>query len=192
MKSRSTKAISDRAGCVANEGAVLAPRAAAFEKRVTRVVAGSIFPNFLDVVISTRPPFVRKIIKMILSLRLALLINVMTNKLMKKDQMMNWGISHGKFAFNCKTAYEYLRIIDKYQLADIGVLINQDFLLIGAERDHFIPKEFYKTVIDEIQNVRSLCYRLFTHNENAETHCNTGNMKLVLDFIIGWIEGLSK
>jgi pimeloyl-ACP methyl ester carboxylesterase len=38
----------------ASLGGMLAPRAAAFEKRIIRVIAWSIFPNFMDILISTQ------------------------------------------------------------------------------------------------------------------------------------------
>ncbi|MGN6714158.1 hypothetical protein [Anaerocolumna jejuensis] len=66
--------------------------------------------------------------------------------------------------------------------------ITQDFLLLGAEKDHFIPVEFYKPIIDSLPNVKSLTYRLFTEKESAENHCNAGNTKLALDTIINWIK----
>ncbi|WP_029160376.1 hypothetical protein [Clostridium scatologenes] len=57
-----------------------------------------------------------------------------------------------------------------------------------AEKDHLIRIEKYKDAIDSLKNVKSLTYRMFTEKENAASHCNTGNPKLVLDTIISWIK----
>lgn len=46
--------------------------------------------------------------------------------------------------------------------------------------------------IDSLTNVKSLTYRMFTTKENAASHCNTGNPKLVLDTIISWIKIIKK
>ncbi|HPB84091.1 MAG TPA: alpha/beta hydrolase, partial [Spirochaetota bacterium] len=65
--------------------------------------------------------------------------------------------------------------------------ITQDFLLLAAARDHFIPLHFYKQEIDALTNVSSLTFRLFTERESAHNHCNAGNPALVLDTIASWI-----
>lgn len=49
-------------------------------------------------------------------------------------------------------------------------------------------RENDKDAIDSLKNVKSLTYRMFTEEENAASHCNTGNPKLVLDTIISWIK----
>jgi hypothetical protein len=72
-------------------------------------------------------------------------------------------------------------------MVDIGERITQDFLLLGSTKDHFIPRGFYKQVIDSLSNVKSLTFRLFTEKEEAENHCNAGNTKLALDTITEWI-----
>jgi len=76
----------------------------------------------------------------------------------------------------------------RFQIIDIAHLIDQDFLLLGASNDHFIPVDLYKTEIDHLTSVRSMTFRLFTNRENAGNHCNAGNTKLAVDTIIGWIE----
>ena len=75
-------------------------------------------------------------------------------------------------------------------ITSVGALINQDFLLIGANEDHFVPYSFYKDEIDALPSTRSLTFRLFTERENAGTHCSAGNVKLVLDFIDGWLKSI--
>ena len=110
---------------------------------------------------------------------------------MGKDPMAKWGIEHGMHNFGVNSAYDYFMKADKFQIIDIAHLIDQDFLLIGALQDHFIPVEYYKTEIDSLTNVNSMTYRLFTDQENAGNHCNAGNTKLALDTIIQWI-GLIK
>lgn len=169
-------------------GGVLAPRAVAFEKRIKRVVGWSILPNFLDVILSTRPPMIQKIARLCLKLHFKAFLKLTFKVQMRRDQMVKWGIIHGMYSFGAKSPYEYMKKADQLQIADIGSKIDQDFLLIGAEHDHFIKKELYKDEIDALTNVRSLCYRLFTEKENADTHCNVGNTKLVLDFILNWIQ----
>jgi pimeloyl-ACP methyl ester carboxylesterase len=173
-------------------GGMLTPRAAAFEPRIKRVVAWSIFPNFLEVMISTREPKIQNIIKSLLKFRLKSFFNFVVHKQMKKDPLAKWGVEHGIFVLGTQSPYDYFKMANEFQLDNIAGQITQDFLLLGAQKDHLIPVEYYKKVIDRLTNVRSLTYRLFTSYEKAENHCNIGNSVLALDFIVNWIEGLKK
>ena len=168
-------------------GGVLAPRAAAVEKRIRRVVGFSILPSLYDVFLARQSSSVRTMINTLLSLKQkSLLISVAENKL-SRNPMIEWQIHHAMYAFGADTVYDLLCELRKYQIADIGEQIDQDFLLIGASEDHFIPMSLYKDEIDALPNVRSLTYRLFTEHQDAGTHCSAGNVKLVLDFIDAWI-----
>ncbi|MBC7252897.1 MAG: alpha/beta fold hydrolase [Actinobacteria bacterium] len=173
-------------------GGMLAPRAAAFEPRIKRVVAWGVLPNFLDVVLSTRPRALRYLTKMFLRLGLKPLINAAAKHQMAADSLAEWGIKHGCYAFGVDSPYDFLRMADKFQFLDVADSITQDFLLLGSTRDHFIPLDFYKAVIDRLSNVRSLTFRLFTERECAENHCNVGNIRLALDTISTWIAGMSR
>lgn len=173
----------------ASLGGMLAPRAAAFEKRITRVIAWSIFPNFMDILISTQPPRLQKILKLLLKLKLAFIINFVFNlKLKKGEELVKWGLKHGMYAYEAKTPYEYLIKMNKYQMINIASLIEQDMLIIGANQDHFIDYQIVGEEINALKNVKSLTVRIFTDKENAGAHCNVGNAKLTLDTMMGWIE----
>lgn len=168
-------------------GAMLAPRAAAFEKRIKRVVAWSLLPNLFDLLLYDMPARFQQVIRLSMALEDEEVINLLLKRLMEKDPMIEWAINHGIHNMGVNTPYEYLEKINKFQFMDVAPQINQDFLLLGAEKDHFIPVEFYKPIVDGLNNVKSLTFRLFTEKEHAENHCNAGNTKLVLDTIIAWL-----
>ena len=111
---------------------------------------------------------------------------------MEKDPMAEWALSHGMYALNAGSPYEYLRKVNSFQLYDVADRITQDFLLLAAAKDHFILLDFYKPEIDVLKNVSSLTFRIFTEHEHAENHCNVGNAQLVLDTIISWIRTLKE
>jgi len=169
-------------------GAMLAPRAAAFEARIKRVVAWSLVPNFFELVIYDTPKSFQNIIRILIKHKGEAILNLLMKSLMKKDPLIEWAIHHGIHNMGVHTPYEYLRKISQFQYMDVIERISQDFLLISANKDHFIPLEFYKPIIDGLTNVKSLTYRLFTEKESAENHCNAGNAKLALDTIITWIK----
>ena len=173
-------------------GGVLAPRAAALEKRIRRVVGFSILPSLFDVFLSKQSSIIRGSISNLLAFRQKWLLNIIVKKKLARNPMLEWQLNHAMYAFGATSIYDLLCELKKYQIADIGRLIDQDFLLIGASEDHFIPASLYKDEIDALQGVRSLTYRLFTEQENAGTHCSIGNTKLVLDFIDNWIASVKQ
>lgn len=168
-------------------GAILAPRAAAFENRIKRVVAWSVCTNMLELLLDVLPKEQQDAIKELLRKQDRDTINNIIYKQMEREPLIDWSMHHGFFNMGVDNPYDFMLATNKYQYKDVADKITQDFLLLGAEKDHLIRLEKYKLVIDSLTNVKSLTYRMFTSKENAASHCSTGNPKLVLDTIISWI-----
>ena len=94
------------------------------------------------------------------------------------------------YAYEADSAYGYARKLKLYDLEPVADKIDQDMLILGANKDHFINYKMVGKEINMLNNVRSLTFRLFTDKEQAQDHCNCGNTKLALDSICHWIEGL--
>lgn len=179
----------------ASLGGMLAPRAAAFEKRIKRVIAWSIFPNFKEVILAASSPAEErsmKIARWLVDHNFKGIINAVFNKIAKKDEMIRWGLEHGKYAYEAGSAFEYAKKMDKFQMMDIADRITQDILIVGANKDHFIPYTMVGKEINALKNVRSLTFRLFTDKEDACNHCNCGNVKLTFDTFMNWIMQMKK
>ncbi len=171
----------------ASLGGYLAPRAAAFEPRIKRVVGWSIFPDFFDVVIADHPGVMRSAIGGIFKLGLGKAMNRMYDKMMEKDELVRWNLLHGMYAYDAKTPDEYIRRIRKFTLKGIADRITQDVLILGAREDHFIMPKLFHEEYDLLTNVRSLTLSLMTDRQDAGAHCNVGNTKLTLDTMADWI-----
>lgn len=169
-------------------GGYLAPRAAAFDKRITKVVAWSVFPCFQDVIVGVLPDGAKRAFYTLMKLHARGLLNFVFGMKAKKDPLIDWGLKHGMYAYEAKDAYEYACKLKLYDLAPIADLITQDMLIVGANKDHFIDYRLVGREINMLKNVKSLTFRLFTDKEEAENHCNVGNGQLVLDEICSWIE----
>lgn len=169
-------------------GAILAPRAAAFENRIKRVVAWSVCANMLELLLDAIPKAEREALKELLRKKDKNTINDIMYKQMEREPLIDWGMHHGFYNMGVDNPYDYMLAANRYEYKNVAAKITQDFLLLGAEKDHLIRIENYKSAIDSLTNVRSLTYRMFTVKENAASHCNTGNPKLVLDTIISWIK----
>ena len=61
--------------CGLERGGMLAPRAAVFEKLIERVIAWSVFPSFIDILLSSLPAGRRRMLQLCLRLKLKGLLN---------------------------------------------------------------------------------------------------------------------
>jgi len=173
-------------------GGYLAPRAAAFEKRITKVIGWSIFPDFFEGVMIKNPKIVNIFMDIIFKMHLENIFNPVYNKLMEKDEMLKWGILHGLYAYGGKTPMDFARKLRQFTLkGGVGERVTQDVLILGAKEDHFIDPKLFHLEYDLLPNARSLAFQLYTNQDDAGSHCNVGNMKLTLDTMISWIQQMN-
>ena len=176
-------------------GAMLALRAAAFDKRITRAVSWSVFPDFLDVVLDQIPKKVAGIVRFMLKHNLRIVLSpilCMMKLIRKNDPLFQWGVNHGMYAYGADSIYDYLKKVSKYQIMDVASMIEQDVLILGANQDHLVDYRMIGKEINALTNANSLTFRLFTEKENAGNHCNLGNAKLALDVILQWLTFLKQ
>lgn len=171
----------------ASLGGMLAPRAAAFEPRISRVIAWSVFPNFQDVLLNNLPPKKLRIFRLCLKLKLQPLLNAALKKAARNNEMIRWGLAHGMYAYEAKKPYEYVCKMNDYQIMNVADQITQDVFIVGASEDHFIDYTTVGVEIAALRNARSVTFRLFTKPEHACNHCNCGNVKLTFDTFMDWI-----
>ena len=168
-------------------GGSLAPRAAAVEKRIKRVISWSGMPDFLDSLLSTRSNTLQKLTRWMLKLHFAPVINAAMKSQTKSDPMAKWGFEQGINSFGLKSAYQFMRAASKIRVTDVGGKISQDVLIISGDRDHFAPVGFYRIMIDAMPNARTMTYRLFTEKELSGAHCIIGNTQALLDCMLSWL-----
>ncbi len=156
-------------------------RAAAFEKRISRVIA---FPPLYDWMESTNS-FNRWLV----------------NSMMKWDWLMNSSIRMKmKSPLMKHVVNQTLFITGKKELLDVArwemamnkehihsELVNQDVLLLAGEKDSFQPVVLYRKQMEALTNAKSVTGRIFTRADKAESHCGMGNLRLPLEVIVAWL-----
>lgn len=174
----------------ASLGGMLAPRAAAFEKRVRRVVGWAILPEFQQVILDMLPAAGKAAVKLLLKAGAKEIVNAAVRVRMKKDDCIEWGVLHGMYAMGADSPYTYLRRLADFKMTDVGGRIDQDVLILGAYQDHFIDWHHYREELDALPHAASLTLRLFSEKDSAAAHCNVGNTMLVLETIADWIRSV--
>ena len=171
-------------------GGCLVMRAAAFESRVERVVAYDVFTNGLDVILRQAPALLRRLLKVLLKLRAARLVDWMLAGAARRSPVVQWGIQEGMHVTGTTSAFGFLEAISHFQTADVSASIRQDVLLLAGSEDHYVPLEQWHDQIGMLKNARSITARLFTRGESAQNHCQAGNYGLALSTIVNWLDGM--
>ena len=172
-------------------GGCLVMRAAAHEKRVSRVVADDICTDFFETILRQFPAKSRKMITFLVkhnSRMHAAIINSIIHRLSLKNLMIDWGVAQGMHVMGVKTPYEFLQKCAAFHTAEVSPFVEQDVLLMGGQEDHYIPLHQFFDQGKMLTNVCSLTSRLFTRKETAHNHCQLGNVGLSVKVIVNWAE----
>jgi pimeloyl-ACP methyl ester carboxylesterase len=175
-------------------GGCLVIRAAAYEKRIKRVVADDICTDFFETLLRQVPAKSRNLVNFLVdhdNKLNTLLINSILRKLSKKSLMLEWGLNQGMNVTGSKTPYEFFRKIKAYNTKEISALVDQDVLLMAGQNDHYIPLHQFFDQGEMLINARSLTSRMFTRSESAQNHCQLGNVGLSIRVIVNWVEEIT-
>ncbi len=168
-------------------GGYLAPRAAAFDKRIQRVVAYDVLEDFLGCLSAKLDPGAQKLLALLMQCRAKGIINKLMSGVIKKDEFARWAFGHGMHVSGTTKPYDYLKWVESFTTQPFAHLIDQDFLLLGGTEDHLVPLPQFFSQAGNLPNVRSLTTRLFTDKEQASSHCQVGNLQLAADWIANWL-----
>ncbi len=166
--------------------------AAAFEPRIKRAVAWDILFNPFNIWLGRLEPAERALVNTLYRLHAAPILNALMGQAMKKNMVVDWGVRQAMYILGARTPFEYLQKNETYKQDGFAHLVKQDVLLMAGSEDFGIPLEQFYQQIAALENVRSLTARLFTRAEQAQNHCQLGNIQLALDVITNWIEFTSR
>jgi len=169
-------------------GGFFALRAAAFEKRIKRVIAWDVVYDFFECVMGRNGILKYHIVNLLVSLKIKSLINYMAYKQMKAKEMEKWIYEQMMYAYGADTMFDYMKTLKKYNTKQVSSNVTQDVLLLAGEEDHIIPLRMYDRQLYAVKNAESVEGRIFTKEEHASNHCQVGNIDLALDYIIDWIK----
>lgn len=97
--------------------------------------------------------------------------------------MIRWGLSGKSEPYE---AVEWMLAMNKEHIS--SHLIDQNVLLLTGENDAFQPPILLKKQKAALVNAKSVTTRIFTKEEQADQHCQIGNLNIVLNEMYEWIE----
>ena len=165
-------------------GGYLATRAAAYDKRISRVVMCDLIYDFYGAVIGKmgdKGKFFDNLVDHPKNPMWGLV-----NRKLEQNYFAKWLLDQGYSVFeNVHTPCEYFNYIKRFNTREISPMITQDVLVLAGESDLYTI--FYDEQIQALANAKSVTGRLFTAKESADHHCQVGNIPLLLSTITDWI-----
>jgi pimeloyl-ACP methyl ester carboxylesterase len=167
-------------------GGLLAPRAAAFEKRLSALIANDGVYDFGAAALSAFPADKRAAARQALLAKEAPELDRMLGEAMKRSPTAAWSNTHGMYAMGVPTPRAFLaRMLDFHLRDGIAEAISCPTLVCEAEEDMFFsgqPRELYD---------RLTCRKTFLQFmvvEGAGAHCQVGAFRLAFARMYDWLD----
>jgi dienelactone hydrolase len=163
-------------------GGNLAPRAAAFERRLAACVANGGVLSFLG----ARVPKDMTLEQFAKALRENPdEVNAGMRAAAERSPEARWGQENGMFTFNASTPAEWFTKLLDYDLTPYAAQIRCPTLVIDVEHENSFPGEA-KKLYDLLTCPKTWCF--FTEEEGAGDHCQTGSPALAQQRIFDWLD----
>jgi pimeloyl-ACP methyl ester carboxylesterase len=163
-------------------GGYLCLRAAAFEPRIQRVIAWSVVYDWMQAVNT----YVKRVTEWFFKHSGALERAI--NLKMKIDPYHRYVAQQWMYITKEATPVKAARHIMAMNAANLhSELVTQDVLILTGEEDSFAPLKLHYKQLEELKNAKSVTGRIFTKDEQAQHHCQIGNIGLALDVMANWL-----
>jgi len=167
-------------------GGYLAPRAAAFEKRISALIADDGVYDYGRANLGFVPPEQWDEVVAAIKAKDALEMDKALEAAMKQSPVAAWALTHGMYCMGAKSPRAYLAAALEFHLRDgIAEKISCPTLVCDAEDDMFFrgqPQQLY----DHLTCPKMLMR--FTNSEGAGAHCQVGAARLAFGRMYDWLD----
>ena len=170
-------------------GGCLVIRAAAFEPRVRRAIAFDAMTDFGECVLHTAASGARAAALGILGYAPRVL-DAVVGRVARHDLMVEWGVRQGMHVMGAASPHAYFDALSAYTTRRVSDRVTQDVLLLCGAEDHYVPLRQLGDQMRMLTNAASVSSRTFTRADQAQNHCQIGNLGLALRVIAGWLDTL--
>jgi len=170
-------------------GGWLCLRAAAYEPRISRVIATGHAIDYMK----SMNVFFRWLHLWLYRNHRNFMARLTEKKFMRnKESIPGWMVKHLMYITKKNKPLDALETYLMMNEQNIhSELITQDVLLLLGKGDHFIPFKMLDMQVKALINAKSITTRVFRKEEHAQNHCQIGNIGLSLDVMVKWINEIS-
>ena len=169
-------------------GGYLAPRAAAFDNRIKRVVLWNQLTDFLACFSAKVGQHTVDRILRLLETGREREVNSYFAQLIGSQDPTGWAVAHGMHISGSKSPSEYIRWLSRMSTASFSSKIKQDVLILTGTEDHIVPLSQLYDQMRTLTRARSVSVHIFSAQEDAHNHCQVGNNGLAIDVILNWLD----
>lgn len=163
-------------------GGYLAPRAAAFEKRLKLVVANG---GLYDFDLTRGPGQPKNLNRLLTDTAACARIDEAILARMKQDVAARWFYNDGMWKFAARTPSEWLRMTEAYTMRDCVARVDCHTLIVDAENETALAGQAIK-LYEALRCPKT--FMLFTEAEGAGEHCQVGAVLRSNERILDWVE----
>jgi pimeloyl-ACP methyl ester carboxylesterase len=165
-------------------GGWLCLRAAAFEPRIIRVIATG---HALDYMKGMNAIF--RGVHLWFFEHGRNFMDKMAMMKMRREGLFSWMVKQLMYITKKEKPMDALEIYLRMNEKNIhSELVKQDVLILTGRDDHLIPFKMHREQMRALTQAKSVSGRIFTKEQHAQNHCQTGNIGLALDIMVKWIE----
>lgn len=164
-------------------GGYFVVRAAAYEKRIRRVVCFDFFYDGLNIFLNGLEKNLKDKLKQLLDEGKSDEINKLVDKMIDNNLDAQFKFNKGYENTGEKYPYDLLKNIANHNIRGLGKLVTQDVLLLAGKEDHYVPFEDLILEQNELTNTSSLITKVFTKETGGEQHCQAGRYDLAINEI---------
>jgi pimeloyl-ACP methyl ester carboxylesterase len=167
-------------------GGELAPRAAAYEKRIAALIVNDGVYDYGAANLSHVPEGQLAAVEQMLKAKDAPEIDQMIAAQMEASPVADWGITHGMYAMGVPTPRAYLAATLAYNLrSGVAEAIACPTLVCEAEGDLFFKGQPQK-LFDHLTCPKTMLR--FSESEGAGDHCHVGAHRVALGRMYDWLD----
>ena len=163
-------------------GGYLAPRAAAFEKRIKACIANG---GVYDFHMAARLTLAEE--KSLDTPEGAEEIDNIIYDKMKSNPSFRWVMVNGMFTFQAKSPSEWLKMTRPYTMKDVAGRITCPTLIVDSEGDKDMPGQAPR-LYEALKSQKD--FIMFTKEEGAEEHCQMGAILISNARILDWLDDI--
>lgn len=168
-------------------GGYLAPRAAAFDRRIDGVIAYDVFFDFPEVFLHRIPSPIRGAMRYLLDKEMDGTVALLIRLGSLFDPGLRWGLANLRWTTGEGEPAELYRRLRRYSLKNVAERIQGDVLMFAGEKDHFIPGNQAKDFQNALVNARSVTTFFYGEETGGEQHCQQGAALLWHEDLFDWL-----
>ena len=144
--------------------------------------------DFLACMMRQLPPAGAGVLQTLVRMRARWIVNQAARAAARRRSVVDWGLRQAMHVFGCATPSDAFDATRAFRTGDISRRVNQDVLLLAGADDHYVPLGQLWDPARMLTVARSITCRVFTRAEDAQAHCQVGNLPLAIAAMTGWLE----